>query len=119
MLEAQLGENPPHRHVACSVERCVYDLNIISHLFDHFRMDDLFFQFFHVSVVDLFSDHLIQAFIHGLLLIHGLYIIIVRHRAHFFDDIFIFGCRHLGTVLPVRLIAVVLRRVMACRHNDT
>ena len=119
MLKAQLGENPSYRHVACPVERRVNDPDIVSHLLNHFRMDDLLFQFFHVSVVDLFSDHLIQSFIHGFLLIHGFHVIVIRHRTDFFDDFAVSGRSHLCTVLPVCLIAVILRRIMACRHYDT
>ncbi len=101
------------------MKRCIDDLYIISHLPDHFRMNDLLFQLFHISVVDLFANHLIQAFIHGFLLIHGLHIIVIRYRAHFLDDLPVLWSRHLGAILPVRLIAVILRRIMTCCHYNT
>ena len=119
MLEAELGKHAPYRLVSGAVEGRVDDADVVRHLPDHLGMDDLLLQLHHVGVVDLGTDHLIQPFLHGLFLRHGLHGMIIRHRLHLGDDLLILGGGHLRAVLPVYLIAVVLRRIVAGRHNDT
>ena len=81
-------------------------------------MDYLLFQLFHVSHIDLFTDKLIQPRCHRVFPRHGLYRMEIRHIVYFSDDLLILRSRYLRAVLPVNLIAVVLRRIMARRHNN-
>ena len=119
MLEAELGKHAAYRLVSGAVERRVDDADVVRHLLNHLGMDDLLLQLHHVGVVDRGTDHLIQPFLHGLFLRHGLHGMIIRHRLHLGDDLLILGGGHLRAVLPVYLIAVVLRRIVAGRHNDS
>ena len=119
MLEAQLGKHSSDRLVARAVEGGVYNLDIISHFLNHFGMDDLFFQLYHISIVDFGADYLVKPCCRGGILIHGLHIGIIGNRLHLIDDFLILGRGHLGAVLPVYLIAVIFRRVMACRYHDS
>ena len=82
-------------------------------------MDDLLFQLHHIGIVDLFADHLIQTRRNGVFLAHGLHLMVIGHVLDLLNDLPIPGRRHLGTVLPVRFVSVVFRRVMACRDHDT
>ena len=60
MLEAQLGKHSSDRLVARAVEGGVYNLDIISHFLNHFGMYDLFFQLYHISIVDFGADYLVK-----------------------------------------------------------
>ena len=100
------------------MKRGVNDFQFVSLLFDGFRTKHQFFQGFHVFVVDLASDDFIEACGFGVFLTHGLQCAVIGDRLHFIDDLHIFGSGDLGAVLPVNLVTVVLRRVVAgCHHN--
>ena len=118
MLESQLRQDAPGRQVSRAAQGRVYNLDIVRYLLDDLRVDDLLLQLRHVGVVDFFADDLIQALFHGLGLIHGLHGVVVLDGLDFLDDLFIEGRGDLGAVLPVYLVAVVLRRVVAGRHHD-
>ena len=119
MLKAQFGKDPPYRHIPCSVERRIYDPDIIRHFLDDFRVDDLLFQFHHISVVNFSADHLIKACFYRFVLIHCLYLMIIRNFLHFFNNFFILRSGHLSAILPICLISIVFRRIMACRDHNT
>ena len=119
MLEAQFGKDSSYRLVSCAVEGCVYNLDIIRHLLNHFGMDDLLFQFHHIGVVDFGTNYLVQARRHGSLFVHGQNIRIIGHSLYFIDDFLVFGSRNLSAVFPVNLIAIIFRRIMACRYHNT
>ncbi len=119
VLEAKLGENPSHRHIARAVEGRVDDLHVLRHLRDHFGMDDLLFQLRHVLVVDLLADDHIETSLLRLFLVHGLYRVVIRYVIDLCDNLLILGRRHLRAVLPIALVTVVLRRIVARRDHDT
>ena len=119
MLESKLGENTPGGHIAGAAEGRVHDLDVVSHFRNHLRVDDLLLQLCHVSVVDLFSNHLIQPLLLGLILGHGLHCMVVPDSLHFLNDLPVIGSRHLGAVLPVHLVAVILGWIVACRDHNS
>ena len=82
-------------------------------------MNDLLLQLLHVRIIDLFADHDIESGLLSLLLVHRLHIMIIRHGVHLADDLFILGRCHLCAVLPVYLVSVIFRRVMAGCYHDT
>ena len=81
-------------------------------------MNDLLFQLFHIFIVYFFTDHLIQSCIHGFRLFHCLNCMIIRYIVDFRNNLFVLGRSHLCTVFPITFIAVIFRRIMACRDND-
>ena len=100
------------------MEGRIYDLDLICNFLNDFRMNDLLFQFCHVSIINFLADYLIQSLVHGFPLVHGLYFMIVCNILHFCNDLFISGGSYLCTILPVCLISVVFRGVVAsCDHN--
>ena len=82
-------------------------------------MNDLFLQLRHVFVINLFTDHNIEARFLRFLLIHGLYGMIICHILDFRNNLFVLGRCNLCAVFPVTFISVILRRIVACRNHDT
>ena len=82
-------------------------------------MNDLLLQLSHVLVIDLFTDHLIEACFFRIFSAHGLHGMIILDGLYFGDDVLIDRSGYLCAVLPVYFVAVVLRRVVACSHYDT
>ena len=118
MLEAQLGQDTPCGNISGAAQRCVYNLDIVSHFGDYLGMDDLLLQFRHIGVVDLFADNPVKPLLLRFGLVHGLHGMIVLDGLDFLDNLLIIGRRHLCAVLPVYLVAVVFRRIVARRYHD-
>ena len=82
-------------------------------------MDGLFFQFFHVTVVDFFSDRHKKSGFHGILFFHSLNLCKRSYFCNFCKDIFIMRRCDLRTILPVNFVSIVFSWVMACcDHNS-
>ena len=118
MLEAKLRQNAPHRHIPGSAQRRVYNLQVVSDLRDHIGMDYLLLQLSHVLVINFLADHPVQPLRLRVRLGHGLDSAVVLDALNLLNDLLILGRRHLRAVLPIYLIAVVLGRIVACRHHD-
>ena len=118
MLEAQLGQNPPHRKVACPAKGRIHDLDIVCHFSNYIGMNNLLLKLRHILVVNFLSDDLIQPLLQGLSLGHSLYGVVILDTLHLFDDLPVLGSGNLGAVLPVYLIAIVFRRIVAGRYHD-
>ena len=82
-------------------------------------MNDLLLQLCHVLVIDLFADHFIESCCHSILSAHGLHGMIILDGLYFGNDVLIDRSGYLCAVLPVYLIAVVLRRVVTGGHHNT
>ena len=81
-------------------------------------MDDLLLKLLHVGIVDILVDGIVQSLLNGLFLIHGLAVIVIGNRLNLVDYINIPGRGYLGAVLPVSLVSVIFRRIMAGRDHD-
>ena len=82
-------------------------------------MDNLFFQFYHVGIVNLPADGLIQSCSLRLRFVHGFHGVVVLDGLYFTDDLLILGRGNLRAVLPVYFVAVVLRGIVAgCNHDS-
>ena len=119
MLEAKLFQNSRHRNQACSMERCIDNADIIRHLPDDLRMDDLLLEGFHVSVIDFSAEIDKKSLLRRFLLRHGLHLIVAGDRIDIRDDACVMRRCHLSAVLPVYLVAIVFRRIVACRDLYT
>ena len=51
MLEAQLGQNPPHRKVACPAKGRIHGLDIVCHFGNYIGMNNLLLKLRHILVV--------------------------------------------------------------------
>ena len=119
MLEAELFQNSRHRDKTGSVERRVDNLDILRHLLDDIRMNDLLLERLHVRVIDFLPEILKKTSLDSFLLGNRLHIVIIRHRVDLGDDSVVVRRRHLSAVLPVCLVAVILGRIMARRDLYT
>ena len=119
ILKADFIQNPSDRQISGSVKRRVYNLHIIRSFRDDFRMNDLLLQLRHILIVNFLSDYLIKPGFDRVRFLHRLYIMIVRHVIDFRNNLLISWRRYLCAVFPVAFIAVILRRIMACRNHNT
>ena len=60
-----------------SLKGGINDLNIVCNFRNDLRMDDLLFQLCHISVVDLFSNDVIESRFGSLFFVHALYGMII------------------------------------------
>ena len=116
--EPQFSQHPADRKVPRPMERRIDDPDIPCHLPDHFRMDALLFQFFHIAAVDLLTDDVVKTELHRLFLCYRGYPGKAFYRCHMRQDIFVMGRRDLAPVLPVDFISVISCRIMAGRDHD-
>ena len=100
------------------MERGVHNGDIFLHLVDGILVYDLCFYMSDVFVIDLFADHFIKTCCHGILCAHGLHGGQILNGQNLFGYTLVMRRSELSAVLPVYLVAVVLRRVVACRHID-
>ena len=119
MLEPELREYPSDRKVTRAVERCIYDLDRISHFFDDLGMNDLLLKLDHVFVIDLLADHIVQMIRDSLFLCHRLHFVIIRDRKNLIDYIRISRRCDLCAVFPVNLVSVILGRIVTGRDYYT
>ena len=76
-------------------------------------MDHLALQRLDIRIIDVFSDHLIEPLLFCLFFLHGIHLCIVCHSLYLSHDAGVMRRCDLCAVLPVNLVAVVLRRVVA------
>ena len=94
------------------------NLNILGHLLNIFRVDDLGFNSLNICVVNLFADGVIQSGLYRVRLRHSLNIMIIGHFIDLGNNLLIFRVSDLGAILPVNFVAVVFRRIMAGSDDD-
>ena len=119
ILKSKLFKDPSGRDIAGSVKRCVNDLQIPALCLDRIHMDDLFLKLCHVSIIDSLSDHFEKSCLYCVFLVHGLYGIPVGDCLYLAHDTGIMRWCDLRAVLPVNLVSVVFRRIVAGCYVDT
>ena len=75
-------------------------------------MDYLLFQLCNIAVIYFFADHFVKSCCFSFFTVHSLYGIVIGHCLYLIHDPFIVRRSDLGAILPVYLVAVILRRVM-------
>ena len=118
MPEAELLQHALDRNQSRAVERRVDDPDVVRHLPDHLRMDDLLLDRGHIGVVHLAAEINQQTGLLRLFLRHGLHRVKIFDSQHIRDDAGVMRRRDLCAVLPVYLVAVVLRRVVRSGDLD-
>ena len=119
MGEAQLLHHPSGRDIAGSVKGGVDDGDLVLHLVDGLLVHHLGLHLGDVFVVDVGADYLIQAGGRSAGLVRGLNRGQVLDGQNFLGHALVVGRSELGSVLPVYLVAVVLRRIVAGGDIDT
>ena len=119
IFKSQLFQHSSGRNISCTMKRGIHDLQLFGHGFDRIHMDHLTFQLFHIGIVYFFANHHIQTCFFCFCLIHGLHVIIICHFLNFSHDTAVMRRCDLRSVLPVYLITVILRRIMARSNIDT
>ena len=118
VLDADLLEDAAHRLVAGAVQRRVDDLELLARGLHQLRLDGERLDVGDVVVVDLLlADDLQKARLarRGLIHLHRVLIaVLADERQHLIGVL----RRHLRAVLPVDLVAIVLRRVVAGGDDD-
>ena len=100
------------------MKRGIYDADLILHLINGLLVYNLSFYLSNVLVVDLFPDDLILACRNGRSLICGLYAGQILNGKNLLCYALVVRRCKLCAVLPVYLVAVVLRRIMAGSDVD-
>ncbi len=113
VLEADLPQHSACRDVAGAVQRCVYNADILLGCINGILMDHLAFQLCDIRIIDIAADVLVQTGRLCRSLVHGFHLVIIRHRAHLCHNAGVVGRGDLCAVLPVYLVTVVFRRVVA------
>ena len=101
------------------MEGRINDLDIIRHLLDDLRVNDLLLDLLHIGVVDLLADNIVKAGLLSLFFIHCLSIAVFFNSWYFIYDICISRRCYLCAILPIYLVAVILRRIVTCSNNNT
>ena len=98
------------------MKRGVNDGDVLLHLVDGILVYNLCFYMGDVFVINLFADNLVKACCHGILCAHGLHGGQILNGQNLFRYTLVMRRSKLSAVLPVYLIAVILRRVVACGY---
>ena len=118
MGESQFLHHSSGRNISCAVKRRVHNADLVLHLINGLLVHNLGLDLGNVLVVDFPADNLILACCCGRCLVRGLYRGQVLYGQHFLCHTFVVRRCKLGAVLPVYLVSVVLRRVMAGCNID-
>ena len=113
VLVAQTAQDLGHQTVAGTVERRVHQLEIIGNLLYAVRIYRNLNDFAEVSLVGLLRQNTDQTVFDGLIVVCSFYTGEDIGLCHFAGNHVCLGRRKLRAVLPVNLVAVVLRRVVA------
>ena len=100
------------------MKRRIYNLDAVLHLVDGVLIDHLGLYLSDVFVVDLRSDNLIFSGLYSLLHGGGLHCGQILNRQNLLRNSLVMRRRKLSAVLPVYLVSVVLRRVVAGSDID-
>ena len=119
MLKAQLLHNAAGRNISCAVKRSVDNGNLILHSVNRRLVHYLGLHLGNVLVVNLSSDGYIQAAGLSLLPAHSPDSREICDCHNLLRHSLIVGRSKLGAVLPVYLVAVVLRRIVAGRNINS
>ena len=98
------------------MKRGVNNGDVLLHLVDGILVYNLCFNMCDVFVIDFLADHLIEACCHGILCAHGLHGGQILNGQNLLSYTLVMRRSELSAVLPVYLVAVVLRRVVACGY---
>ena len=119
MGKANLFHHPSGRDIAGSVKRCVNDCNLVLHLVNGLLVHNLGLYLGNVLIVDFFANDFVFACCQCRGLVRGLNRGQILYGQHLVGNALVMGRGELGAVLPVYLVAVVFRRVMACRDINS
>ena len=106
IVEAPISQRTRNHHATGTVERSVDDLQIVLAT-DHLTVDRDRADLTQIRLVDVFANNLDEILIR--LELH----VIDGYLVHFVDDAFVVRSQHLGTILPISLVAIVLAWVVA------
>ena len=98
------------------MERGVNDGDVFLHLVDGILVYNLCFYMSNIFVINFFADHFIKTGRHSILCAHGLHGGQILNGQNLFRYTLVMRRSKLSAVLPVYLIAVILRRVVACGY---
>ena len=98
---------------------CVYYLDIVCNLRNYVAVDGLLYERLIIVLINTCRNHTEQTVCNRLVLVHGLDILVSLYIRHMLQDILILRGYDLAAVLPVHLIAVVLRWIVACCYHDS
>ena len=113
-----MGKSKLFHHTACrdiarAVKRCIHDRDLILHAVNRALIDYLCLDLCNIFVVDRCTDDLVESFCLCLLCSHRLNGGKIGDRHNFLSHALVMRRCKLCAVLPVNLVAVVLRRVVA------
>ena len=118
MLKSQFGKDAPYRNISRSVKWCINYSEIIGNSLYSPVIKAYTTHSRNIFVIHLITDYMKKIIYTRFHLRHKLYIRQTLNLFDLFNNLCIMRRRHLSAVLPVNLIAVVLRRVMAGRDHD-
>ena len=118
MGESQLGKHPGHRHVACSMERSVDDADLILHLLYDLLVDDGILHMGDVFIIDLLAYGDIESCCLSLFPGHGPCLGEVLYGKDLLGNSLVMRRRELSAVLPVYLVSVIIRGIVAGSDID-
>ena len=101
------------------MKRRVYDFKIFLYLVNGVLVKHLLFELGNVSVVNVSSDHFVETSLFGGLFGHCLDCRKIGHCLYFVHNAFIVRRCDLCSVLPVYLVSVVFRRIVARCNIDS
>ena len=114
-VQAQVAQDFFNMHCACAVQRCVNNFYVFCKLCNEFRSEKLRFYHFPIRLVDFLVNHDELACFNCLVFADCLY---ACYGVYFVDDADIVRLNYLCAVVPICLIAVILRRVVrSCNYN--
>ena len=119
-----MGKSKLFHHTACrdiarAVKRCIHDRDLILHAVNRALIDYLCLDLCNIFVLDRCTDDLVESFCLCLLCSHRLNGGKIGDRHNFLSHALVMRRCKLCAVLPVNLVAVVLRRVVAGGDVDT
>ena len=82
-------------------------------------MYHLFLKFCNVAIVHFLPDNFIESGLLCFLKPHGLYRIIIRNCLNLIHNSFVMRRGNLCAILPVYLVSIILRRIMAGRNVNS
>ena len=113
MGKADLLHHSSGRDITGSVERCIHNGDLVLHLVNGLLVHNLGLYLGNILVINLLADHLVLARCRCGCLVRGLYRGQILNGQHLISNALVMRRCKLGAVLPIYLIAVVFRRVVA------
>ena len=117
MFEAGIPQNALYREIACAVERCVNDLQVIRYRIDGILVNDQIHHALVIRRIDIRADHGAKSLVLSLFTRHAQDVMVIDCQNIIHNTGIMRRC-DLRAVFPVDLVPVVLRRVVTRRDID-